>query len=424
MVATSADPDTPDQYNLYFTLQWGFRIGTGLRPRRLKAVFDKLVKRHDSLRLQFVEQENVWVAEVLDDHPVGLQITDLSGASADDRARWLETLSQTPIRAHEEPCFEMHLIACGGEGDVLVIRAHHTIIDGYGMVILIEDLLKLLFRMPLSGTGVSHKSFVTKIEEQTRENAEEKEKSWLDALLPLPEDLRIGRVSRGLAPFKPQNMTKTISVNALFSPEESKALGKMASAAGVTEFSLIYVAFAEAICGLADQNAAMICSWLGRHDSWAQRFVGCDIRMVQQIYQRSELDLVQKAQEVTQRLYEATERQPSDIFLPGSPFMDVLEAENRTLWRFQIHNALPAARLNSSPFGKFFWSGMSNKISLGPISIEKLSFPKDCESRFELSVFIQQFPEGPNAQLVADAAAFDVDDLDALQARIKTVLFP
>lgn len=423
MVATSANPQTSDAYHLYFTLQVAFRISSGLRSRLLKTAFDKLVERHDSLRLRFVEHQQAWMAEVLDAHPTGFQFTDLSDASPDARKSFVEALAQTPIRAHEDPCFQMDFVKCGEEGDVLILRAHHAIVDGYGLIVLTEDLIKHLIRMPLLDKPLSYDGFVTKIDELTRTGKTRKQAFWMNRLLPLPDELQIGRPARGLAPFAPQIMDKTVCLNKLFSDKESQALEKLSSSTGASLFALIYVAFSEAICATADQSAAMICSWLGRHDSWTQRFVGCDHRMVQHIYQCSSRSVLEKAETVRQDIMDAIEGQPSDIFSPGSPLMDVLETENRTLWRFQVHNTLPSARMNSSLFSNLMWTGVNEKISIGPFFIEKLSFPRDCESRFELSVFIIQTPSGVNARLVADDRAFSVAELEQIKVRMKDILF-
>lgn len=424
MVAASAHPDTSDAYHLYFTLQWGFRVRPGMRPRQLQRVFDKLVARHDSLRLRFVPTETGWAARIDETHPTGLTVTDLAKASADEQQAFLHELSQTAIKAHEGPCFELHLIRCGGEGDVVLLKAHHAIIDGYGLVILGEDLLKLFVHMPLSGQAMSHAEFVVDLERQTRKHRDDNLAFWMDELLPLPEDLNIGRVARGLPAFTPHMMDKTISLPAVFDAAEMRQLEELSASSGATVFSLIYVAFCDAICAMAGQDRVMVCSWLGRQDAQSHRFVGCDNRMVQLIHRCCDASVSDRANAVAQNLYVASDALPSDVFLPGSPFMDVLEQENRTLWRFQIHNSLPAARLSSSPFGKFFWAGLNKVVRVGPISIEKLTFERSCESRFELSVFINQSPEGHNATLVADAASFDRDELERVQAKMKEVLYP
>jgi hypothetical protein len=423
MVAQSADPCTPDAYHLYFTLQWAYRIGSGLRPRLLENVFEKLVARHDSLRLGFVKHKGKWVSIIHEQHPTGLQMIDASAMSRDERDALINGFAQTPIRAHEGPCFQMHLIRCGDEGDVLLVRAHHAIIDGFGAIILVEDMIKLLVRLPLTGKATTHEEFVNRIARETRTDKDKKIQFWMDRLLPLPEDLNIGRRARGLPPFFPKDMEKTLSLNAILSGKESRELEKLASSSGASAFSLIYVAFSEAICAMADQDEVMICSWLGRQDVWTQSFVGVDNRMVQQIYRRNAHSLLQKAEDVSQQIYDAIQAQPSDVFLPGSPFMDVLEAQNRTLWRFQIHNLLPSARINSSPFGKSLWPGANQKFKLGPFSIERLNFKRDCESRFELSVFTHKTDDGHNANLVADAAAFSAEDLNWISHKLKTVLF-
>ena len=97
-------------------------------------------------------------------------------------------IANDPKTALSETLFDLHLFKCGSQGDVIVGRAHHAIIDGFGLVVLIEDLLKYVLNIPVFQPAVTHEAFITRQLAQIEKNREQTEAFWFDRLLPPPED--------------------------------------------------------------------------------------------------------------------------------------------------------------------------------------------------------------------------------------------
>lgn len=62
-----------------------------------------------------------------------------------------------PLDAPALVCLD--LLEFGEHGDVVVFRAHHAITDGYGLTILVEDLVKLLFGVPTGKPPLTYSGY-------------------------------------------------------------------------------------------------------------------------------------------------------------------------------------------------------------------------------------------------------------------------
>ena len=69
-------PYCSDAYHDKALLRWAHLITPSLDERRAKRAFDKLVERHDSLRLKFESENGEWRAHVLPKHPSGIVIEE------------------------------------------------------------------------------------------------------------------------------------------------------------------------------------------------------------------------------------------------------------------------------------------------------------------------------------------------------------
>lgn len=414
MIADALDPDTSPMYHQHFTVRWAVRITPKVSERTLRRAFDKLVARHDSLRLRFVNVGDDWRAEILPAHPVGMIIGDLGDLSPEAQTAEITARANTPMTAFSNPMFEMHLLKCGSAGDVILIRAHHAIIDGYSVIVLMEELLKLALNMPLSGGAASHEAFIEQSERRGPSRRHDNDRYWEQALLPAPDPLRIGRVARNMPPISRRNVGRTHVLENILSKDDSEALDVFARRAGVTAFAVVHAAFCETICDLAGQDEVIMCSWLGRQDASLRNFIGSDTSLIAQKYRKTGADLMFKAREVSAANHDAVKALPSDMLLPESPLVAQLAEKGVTLWRFGVHNAFPSGRISNSPFKKLFLNGLREKVSLGFVSIERLEFVDECDAEFEIFVRVNYLPSGTNVTITADAAAYERSGLEQM----------
>ena len=420
MIATAVDHGTSPGYHEIMTVRWAFRVRPGISLRLINRVFEKLVKRHDSLRLQFVQQHSEWKAEILAKHPTGVSVHDLSTLSASEQNDVILETARHPMTALSDPLFEMHLFRCGDAGDVVLTRAHHSIIDGYGVVVLIEDLIKFVINIPIMTRAVSHEQFIKIRETQTRQNAAQKTTFWENRLLPPPRNLNIGRVAKNLPRMSSKTVAHSTRLDDILTPEQSGELAQHAKKTGSSTFAYLHAAFSNTLCDLADSQEILVSSVIGRQNAELSTFIGAEMQEMLTRVRRSFTGIDQSAAQVSKDISEAAQALPTDIFFSQeSRLSKELAAADINGIRFFVHILNPIGRMSNSPFHKLFSGAMSGKVSFGGFSIERFDLPGTSETISELFLSVHQTQHGPNASLVADSDAFDVDGLDRIAKLIR-----
>ncbi len=419
LIKLAEDQETKPGFHQYQTLRWAFRIRPGVPQRTLRRAFNKLVARHNSLRLHFVKQADEWQAKISAEHPRGLLVEDLSHLSGEAQNAAIIERGIRPISPLLEPLFEMVLMKCGNAGDVVMTRVHHSIIDGYSVVVLIEDLLKFILNMPLLGKQVGHAEFMSRRHQLLSERIEEKEMFWKERLLPVPDDLNIGRRKKGLPPISPQTVGRSVRLEDILTPGQSEMLEHNAKTAGVSSFSCLHAAFSETICQKGRQGEVLITSFMGRNDTAMAGFVGADVHGLMIKYVAKPHDIMERALWVADQIAEAANHVPTKVFTPGQEIAEAIAKKGISRFRFYVHIEHPSGRLANSPFKKLFSKGLVGKISLGLVSLEQVHLPGETETDFELGLLVRQTQNGPNASLIADAAAFSTEELTGITGGIR-----
>jgi hypothetical protein len=422
MLSAATDPETKQAFHEQKTIRWAFRITPKMPPRLLHRGFDKLVARHDSLRLRFVDTESDWRAEALPKHPQGLIIEDLSNLSSEEQDAAILEWAIQPMSALSAPLFEMVLFQCGKVGDVVLMRAHHAIMDGYSVATIIEELLKTLLNTPLFGKPPGHREFIELTLKRLRERVDEKEEFWKARLLPLPEDPQIGRKTKGLPPISPQTVGETIGLEDVLTANEAKQLAEQAKALGTSAFSILHAAFSETICEISDQQDFIVLSVLGRKDAKMSSFVGADMQALFIKYRSNPGQLAERAAWVAQQIADASDQVPTNVFLPNHAIGDAFKERKMPRTRFLVNMGHPSGRLSNSPFKKLLSNGLDGKLSMGFISVERVDLPGQTHTDFEVEFLISQTKNGPNGSLIADAAAFEPHELVKMANGIRRQL--
>ncbi|WOH63594.1 AMP-binding protein [Bradyrhizobium sp. BWA-3-5] len=139
-----------------FNLPFAYRLQGPLNVPALKRALADVARRHASLRTAFAWQEEVPLARVMPDVDVAsiLTVKDLAPRTRARNARIKELLltkakleaeqvSLKPIDMSHAPLFRAHLFRLDAEDHVLLLVVHDIIIDGWSMVIFMEDLSEL-----------------------------------------------------------------------------------------------------------------------------------------------------------------------------------------------------------------------------------------------------------------------------------------
>ena len=132
----------PEHWNQSLAL----KLEEPLDPAALEKAVRALVEHHDMLRARFRKQGASWSAEIPREiAPGGFRLVDLSRLEANEATKRLvleASHAQGSCDLQEGPLFRVvYFRMPAGEGDTLLIVAHHLIIDGVSWRVLSEDLL-------------------------------------------------------------------------------------------------------------------------------------------------------------------------------------------------------------------------------------------------------------------------------------------
>ena len=135
------DPTCSPSFDRAWVLAHAINVRPRVDLRRLQRAFSNLVKRHDVLRTRFVEEQGNWRVIIDDNSDILIQVIEIEDMDDLEFKQKINELSCAPLHILSQNLAEVLLVKCGRRGDVLITRVHHAISDGYGMVILTEDLL-------------------------------------------------------------------------------------------------------------------------------------------------------------------------------------------------------------------------------------------------------------------------------------------
>lgn len=112
---------------------------------RLHTALQTLVDRHEALRTRLSHTGDI--QEILPTLTLDLPVVDLDSstdvAQSDLLAAWLAGESQHLIDLATGPLFRVNLLTLGDDTHVLVMTAHHSIMDGWSMNVLLQEVSTL-----------------------------------------------------------------------------------------------------------------------------------------------------------------------------------------------------------------------------------------------------------------------------------------
>ncbi|HEX3788439.1 MAG TPA: non-ribosomal peptide synthase/polyketide synthase [Pseudonocardiaceae bacterium] len=145
-------PLSPAQQRLWFLNEFqpgqadyhsalALRLRGALDPAALHTAIGRLVARHESLRTTIDERDGVGRQTVHPPVEVPLPVVDL--AAADELDAVLEAEYRRPFDLRRGPLFRTLLVGLSATEHVLLLVAHHVVIDGASMGVLVDELSAL-----------------------------------------------------------------------------------------------------------------------------------------------------------------------------------------------------------------------------------------------------------------------------------------
>jgi hypothetical protein len=420
----NTDTRSDDAMRLALVLCYATLVEPRVDLRRLQRALDKLVARHDSLRLRLVRSKGEWRAAIYPPGPAVLHRIDLGDPDEATMMTRLRQIANAPMELVDGPLFETVLVHCGRRGDVVVTRVNHAVADGFGIIVMIEDQLKFLLGLPVDTPAMSHAEYVQRFHDLPPARARIADAFWADVARDLPTAPRIGRLSRGRDPLWRDVWSYEIGSLALHVTEASRArVTARAERLRVGPSTLWFAAMAEAVCAQYGLKALTFATTVGRTDPRLAQFVGDVHSNVLLSWQATGPDRFDEGVTRYAALLLAGMAQlPHGIARDATPERARLHAMgiNPNLLVVRENGAM--SRERSSPFAHVFRVPEGAPQQFGPYWLSRLDLSQPRRAVEELGLSLHSPFEPPGVTLSYDRLGFDAGEIAALAGRVCALL--
>ncbi|MEV0031788.1 amino acid adenylation domain-containing protein [Nocardia sp. NPDC050793] len=239
-----------------YITQFVIDLGGAVDQDRLRAAAAGVLERHPNLRVAFAEDAEGNPLQIVLDHvELPWQFLDLADESdpavALERVVAADLVRRFPMDV--APLLRFALIRSAPDAYHLLVTAHHILIDGWSMPLLMRDLLTL-YALGADGARLPqarpYRDYLAWLDAQ---DAEASRAAWRTALAGVTEPTP-------LAPVDPaREIASGVGVVELgLSEDETAALGKLASEAGVTVNTVVQAAWGLLIGRSTDRDDVVL----------------------------------------------------------------------------------------------------------------------------------------------------------------------
>ena len=423
-LARDADPDCRDDTRARWVLANATLVQPGVDMRRLRRALTQLVARHDCLRTRFQVIKGQFRAIIAPAGPADIREIELG--QMDDvtfRTRITE-IANAPLPLMGQPLAELILVHCAGRGDVVVWRAHHAITDGFGMVVLFEDMLKLLLGMPLLSRPVTYPDYVARFLTPSPARAAKITAFWKDMHRDLPKAPNIGRKANGLEPLW-CNMGDVVGkrLRVRVSGDSLTGLRNRTARGNLSFASVMFTGFLETLCQLYDTDRLAFTTLIARSDPALSTFAGAHYFDPVLPYRAAGRDGIdQAARQLRADLMLASEHLPSDAACQATDYEKALVAQGIYPRQFSVHQPRPTSRMEKSVFSDGLRAGPGVPQRLGPYVLTSLDVSVFHRCRSDLRLLLREGHGKPGFDLHYDGLSYTDDEVAAIGAGMCDLL--
>jgi Condensation domain len=385
MLDQDTDPDCRDDLRNFWVLSAASLVKPRVDLRRLRRAAQKLNERHDSLRIRLDWAQNNWRALI--DPPGEPQFTEIDVGDVDDATFFSEitAIANAPMPLVGGPLAELIVVHCGQRGDVIVTRVHHAITDGYGMIVLTEDLMKYLIGLPIMNRAVSHAEYISRFENPSPERAAEINAYWTELHRDFPTAPLIGRKSKKMEPLwrnVGDVIAKRITVTA--SRQSLAALDARSGGAGASTATAMFAGFLEGLCLCYDVEQLMFVTHVARTDPGLETYMGDHtLDPVIKYFAAGKAGMDLATRRLGTSILEAIDHLPAEAARRGTPWEDAIVAGGGYPGQFSAHQPRAMTRRDRSVFRDGLKQAHGVEQKIGPYIL----------STMDVSVFRRGLPD-------------------------------
>ncbi|REG14197.1 amino acid adenylation domain-containing protein, partial [Archangium gephyra] len=407
--------DQLEQGSVFYNVPAVVRLRGELKTEALERSFEELVRRHEALRTTF-RVENGEPVQVISEEPrLAFSVEELSalpeaGREAEARRR-SEEEAQRPFDLAQGPLLRTKLLKLGELEHVLVLVMHHIVSDGWSMGILVRELAGLYEAYsqgkssPLAELPVQYADYAAW------------QRQWLSGEV-LDEQLGYWRKQLEGAPpvlelptDKPRPSVRTYrgeSRHVMWPKALWKAVETLGRREGATPFMVLLAAFQTVLSRYSGQEDVSVGSPIaGRTHARTEGLIGF---FVNTLVLRTRLDGNATFRELLRQVREVTLGAYAHQDVPFEKLVEELR---------------PERSLNHSPLFQVTLT-LQNTPVTADVKLEALKLEgveaEGKTSRFDLSLLVDELPEGVAATVNYSSDLFEAATMERLLGHLRVLL--
>jgi acyl transferase domain-containing protein/NRPS condensation-like uncharacterized protein/acyl carrier protein len=407
------EPEAASRFNRFYTKHRALLIKPSVDIGRMTRAVAAVIERHESLRMRFVRTENNgWGAVVEPRAREGLIEEAVRPRDRGEAVQLVTERCSQPIDPTKDPLVKVSVWRCD-EGDVLLVRAHHLVLDGWSMSVLLNDVINTYFGIPLGPPPqMTQAIFSQEIQRSGDiECLRAREAYFRKLLLPAVPMPRLGRLAKGRKPNSELlDAYEMGNVVVSYLSSGRRHLAATAKDQGVTENSVMLAAFAATLASRGDVDSIQLTvPSANRFDRRLQNYVNWVASMLpvrcDGLGRSSIFDIARRLQE-QMRTTMAFVPVESCLNRYGAIRQELLAA-NSYPDQFMAGEFLPDHGVQAASWSsRLLVTGRA--LAVGSLQIEFISLPglKEFRDR-ELSLRSSENEDGPRLHMDYDLGAFD-----------------
>jgi amino acid adenylation domain-containing protein len=384
-------------------------------PEALRRAVEEVVRRHETLRTALPEVDGMPVQRISPQGRVEMPFIDLTALSDEDQrteaARLAECSANEPFHLETGPLFRASLVRLADDEHLLLVNLHHAIGDGWSMRVLLDELsaLHAAYRRgepsPLPPLPVQYADYARWQREWLAGPVLEAQLGyWRGRLAGAPPLL-------ALPTDRPRPETQGhagASEVLLIGADDAARVAEMARREGATVFMVLLAALNVVLARWAGQDDVVVGTPVaGRTRSELEGLIGL---FLNSLALRTELDGDPSFRQVLARVRESTLGAYAHQDVPFERILEDLKPE-----RSLGHTPVFQVMLNLLNYRDGDGAGPDGEMT-------SLGAGTQVASKFDLTVYAAETPEGIPLHAVYDAALFDAARMRSLLAQVAAVL--
>lgn len=367
-------PDCPDYAKQHQIVSFATLIKPSVSERRLNKALRQLVERHDVLRTSFVRKGNGWRVIIREADDAKVTVRDLTHVAEADIEAAVTEIADQPYDIDHTPLYDVHLLRFGAGGDAILMRVHHSITDGYGVLVLSEDLLNLTLGFGVSHDALQYHEFLELLAKRLPRHAGAPDKYWKIVARDAPKPANFGDTTL-LEQVSPERIYVGPGGNYVerLSGSEYKAFAAAASHHGATPYTALTAILGEVIADMYGADDIVVQCVMQRSDPELSNYVGVHLHHVTL---RTRIDdgasILKRAKVLSQQVYNASQNLSQETVKKFGQLDLDLHEKGASRRQFCMHFGTSDGKARSSSFSKAFRLEPGRVLSVGPLKSRQL----------------------------------------------------